>query len=194
MAIRLIDGKSEDERQRVIGALTLAFVKDPMARWMYPEPGEYLRHFPGFAAVFGGPSFANGTAWADESWGGASLWFPSGVGHDGDAVEAHFFGTIAEAKHETVGRIFEKMDEFHPEEPHWYLSIVGVDAAHQGKGLGATLLQDALRHCDEEGLIAYLESSNPANISLYERHGFQVAGEIQIDDAPLLTPMLRPAV
>jgi len=54
-------------------------------------------------------------------------------------------------------------------------------------------LKDALLRCDGEGLIAYLESSNPANISLYERHGFRVMAEIQCRDAPPLYPMLRPA-
>lgn len=60
-------------------------------------------------------------------------------------------------------------------------------------GLGAELMRDALARCDEEGLIAYLESSNPANVSLYRRHGFEVVGEIQAGDSPVSFPMLRPA-
>ena len=43
----------------------------------------------------------------------------------------------------------------------------------------------------QEGALAYLESSNPRNISLYERHGFEVMGEIQVGAGPLMTPMLR---
>ena len=45
---------------------------------------------------------------------------------------------------------------------------------------------------DAAGLPAYLESSNPRNISLYERHGFEIMGRIQVGDGPLVTPMLRP--
>ena len=44
---------------------------------------------------------------------------------------------------------------------------------------------------DAEGVVAYLESSNPRNIPLYERHGFEVMGKIQVGAAPVLTPMLR---
>ncbi|MCA1748539.1 MAG: hypothetical protein LC634_03060 [Sphingomonadales bacterium] len=40
---------------------------------------------------------------------------------------------------------------------------------------------------------AYLESSNPRNISLYLRHGFEIVGEIQHGSSPVMTPMLRPA-
>jgi len=193
MAIELVDGGSENRRQAVLGALTLAFARDPMMRWLYPEPDAYLKHFPKFAGAFGGPSFGAGTAWASDDTSAAALWFPSGVHPDGEAIESVMLGTVDKAKHETLGATLEKMDEFHPKEPHWYLAIVGVDSAHQGKGLGAQLMESGLARCDEEGLIAYLESSNPANISLYERHGFRVVGEIQIDDAPVTTPMLRPA-
>jgi hypothetical protein len=36
-----------------------------------------------------------------------------------------------------------------------------------------------------------LESSNPKNISLYLRHGFEVIGEIQVGSSPVVTPMIR---
>jgi ribosomal protein S18 acetylase RimI-like enzyme len=51
----------------------------------------------------------------------------------------------------------------------------------------------ALAKCDEAGLPAYLESSNPANISLYERHGFEVTGKIQSESSPPVHPMYRAA-
>jgi predicted GNAT family acetyltransferase len=44
---------------------------------------------------------------------------------------------------------------------------------------------------DETRTIGYLESSNPANISLYQRHGFEIMGEIRAGSAPLVTPMIR---
>ena len=44
---------------------------------------------------------------------------------------------------------------------------------------------------DEDGTPAYLESSNPVNISLYQRHGFEVLGTIQVGTSPPITPMLR---
>ena len=39
--------------------------------------------------------------------------------------------------------------------------------------------------------LAYLESTNPRNISLYLRHGFEVIREIRIGAAPPVTPMIR---
>ena len=65
--------------------------------------------------------------------------------------------------------------------------------SHQGRGLGAELMKYALARCDEEHLPAYLESSNPANISLYERHGFEIMGRIQTENSPPVHPMIRAA-
>ncbi len=86
---------------------------------------------------------------------------------------------------------FEKMEQWHPEEPHWYLPIIGVEPNAQGKGLGAELMRHAVVRCDQERALAYLESSNPRNISLYLRHGFEVMGEIRVGAGPLVTLMLR---
>lgn len=193
MAIDVVDGASEKSRQAAIHALTLGFARDPVMRWFYPSPESYLTHFPAFTEAFGGPAFDAETAWICDDSAGAALWFPNGVHPDGEAIESVLLRTVDEAKHAAVGEMLEKMDEFHPEEPHWYLAVIGVDSAQQGRGLGAQLMDGGLARCDEEGLIAYLESSNPANISLYQRHGFEVVGEIRAGDAPVVTPMLRPA-
>ena len=53
------------------------------------------------------------------------------------------------------------------------------------------MLKHALSIIDEKGLPAFLESSNPANISLYERHGFEVVGRIQVGSSPAVQPMPR---
>ena len=83
------------------------------------------------------------------------------------------------------------MAKYHPAEPLWYLPLIGVDPAHQNHGVGGALLRHALERVDREKHLAYLESSNPANIPLYERHGFEVIGTIQVGDAPPLTPIIR---
>ena len=190
----MIERLGEDDagsRAQAISTLVLAFVGDPVMRFLYPSAEGYIEHYPGFCDAFGGPAFGCGGAWT--SVGGAALWLRPGTHPDGDAIEGHLEATVASERFDTIGRVLEKMDTYHPREPHWYLSIIGVDAAHQGQGLGAKLLQTALADCDAEGLPAYLESSNPANISLYERHGFEVMGEIHIGDCPVVTPMYRPA-
>lgn len=72
------------------------------------------------------------------------------------------------------------MEKKHPNEPHWYLGVLGTEPAHQGHGLGAALMQPVLERCDREGLGAYLESSKEQNVPYYRRFGFEVTEEVRL--------------
>lgn len=176
-----------------IGTLTLAFSADPMARWSLPDPAKYLTVFPSIARAFGGSAFERGTAYIATGFVGAALWLPPGVGSDEESLTRLFDENVGNEIKEHLPGIFEQMEKFHPTESHWYLPMIGVDPAHQGAGVGSALMTEGLKAVDRDGLIAYLESSNPKNISLYERHGFEVIGEIQSGSSPVLRPMLRKA-
>jgi GNAT superfamily N-acetyltransferase len=69
--------------------------------------------------------------------------------------------------------------------------MIGVVPDKQGNGYGSALLRHALERCDSDDKLAYLESSSDKNIPLYERHGFEVLGTIQVGSSPPLFPMLR---
>ena len=99
--------------------------------------------------------------------------------------------TAAPGAREAGGAIFEQMAKYHPDEVHWYLPLIGVDPAHQRRGHGDALMRYALEQIDREKVAAYLESSNPRNLSLYRRHGFEELGTIQVGSSPAIFPMLR---
>lgn len=181
------------DESKVINTLTLAFSSDPMARWSLSDPGTYLSIFPKMAKAFGGNAFTKKSAYVADGFGGAALWLAPGEESDGETLKRLLDENANESIKDDMTVIFEKMQQFHPIEPHWYLPMIGVDPAHQGGGLGSALMTEALKAVDREGMIAYLESSNPKNIPLYERHGFEVIGEIQSGSSPVLRPMLRQA-
>jgi GNAT superfamily N-acetyltransferase len=174
-----------------IAVVTLAFSADPAARWTWSDPQQYLRHFPSFVQAFGGHAFTHGSAYYVDGYAGAALWLPPAVHPDEDALVALVKRTVPEPMHQDVFAVFDQMGHYHPREPHWYLPLIGVDPCHQGKGYGAALMQHALLPCDRDHMPAYLESTNPKNIPLYERHGFAVLGTIQVGASPPLFPMLR---
>ncbi len=57
----------------------------------------------------------------------------------------------------------------------WYLSIVAVDPAAQGQGLGRKLLEPTIAEADRVFATCYLETFTPRNLSFYERLGFAAA-------------------
>ncbi|MCM5679963.1 GNAT family N-acetyltransferase [Schlegelella sp. S2-27] len=174
-----------------IAVLALAFSTDPAARWTWPDPERYLQHFPNFATAFGGQAFAQGSAFYVDGHAGAALWLPPDVRPDDEALIALLLRTGSPQVQKDGAAVFEQMGRHHPQEPHWYLPFLGVDPLHQGKGYGAALMQHTLTLCDRDHALAYLESSNPKNIPLYERHGFELLGTIQVGTSPPIFPMRR---
>jgi ribosomal protein S18 acetylase RimI-like enzyme len=191
MTLPIIKTAIESDEAGVIDALRLAFAADPATRWVWPEPQKYLSHFSSFAKAFGGKAFAYESAHYVGNYSGAALWLPPSVHPDVEQLIALLQSTGSEDAKKYGPEIFEKMDSYHPKEPHWYLPLLGVDPFYHGKGFGSALLQHALAKCDQDSEFAYLESSNPQNIPLYERHGFELLGTIRINTSPSIFPMLR---
>jgi GNAT superfamily N-acetyltransferase len=186
-----IRSATRDEMPQVIAAIAAAFLTDPLARFAWPAPYDHLRGMPAAAREFAGASFEHRTAYVSGDFCGAALWLPPGVHPNGEALEKVFRDTAKPAHLDDLLATFEKMEQSHPDAPHWYLPVIGVEPHAQGKGLGAELMRHAVARCDQEGTLAYLESSNRRNISLYLRFGFEVIGEIRVGAAPVVTPMLR---
>lgn len=181
------------ERAPVMDPLSLAFSTDPAVRYMFPTAATYLASFNRLAAAMAGSALAADTAWIADDGAAAALWLAPGAEADKDAIIALVGEAVAPERQVVLGELGDLMDEFHPAEPHWYLSMIGVDPSRQGQGLGSALLKAGLARCDAEGLPAYLESSSPKNVPLYERHGFEAIGLIKPGDHPGLIPMYRPA-
>jgi len=191
MAEQVVKTAAASDEASVIAVMTLAFSTDPAARWAWPDPRQYLRHFPDFVKTLGGGALAHGSAYYVDGFAGAAMWLPPGVGPDEDVLLDLFQRTAYPPVRQDVFAVFEQMGRYHPREPHWFLPFIGVDPLRQGQGVGAALMQHALAPCDRDRTLAYLESSNPKNIPLYERYGFGLLGTIQVGTSPPIFPMLR---
>lgn len=181
------------EEQPAADVIVVAFAADPMTRWTWPDLRVYLKAMPRLVRAFGGKAYGCGSADCVGDHAGAALWLPPGVEPDRDVLAEVVQTTLTPEQLERAMAVFEQMAAYHPQEPHWYLPLIGVDPAYQGKGLGDALMAHALARCDRDHMPAYLESSNPRNISLYRRHGFEPLGEIRAGTSPPLVPMLRRA-
>lgn len=181
---------SSAHRQRAIRTILLGFSADPLMRWFWPDPNTYFEA-ESTMDLLAGDGVDLGAALEVNGFSGVALWLPPGYELEDDPVIAAFQSSVAQDRQENLFQMFAAIDEYHPKYPHWYLSMIAIDPFCQGQGLGSALMKHAVARCDAEGLPAFLESSNPRNISLYERYGFEPMGQIQIGDSPLVTPMLR---
>ncbi|WP_064681767.1 GNAT family N-acetyltransferase [Rhizobium bangladeshense] len=179
------------EEDLAVETVVLAFAADPMARWTWPHAHQYLAAMPRMIRAFASSAFSNGSAFSIDSYAGTALWLPPGVHSDEERLGEVLESSVAPSLAPETTAIFEQMATYHPKEPHWYLPLIGVDPAHQGKGHGDALMEYALARCDRDHAPAYLESSNPRNIPFYRRYGFEPLGAIQVGSSPTLVPMLR---
>jgi ribosomal protein S18 acetylase RimI-like enzyme len=174
-----------------VETVVLAFAGDPVARWTWSRSNRYLSSMPRLIRAFAGQAFARGSAYCTDDYAGAALWLPPGVHPDEQQLGLVIQETVESSRLDESSAMFEQMAKYHPSEPHWYLPLIGVDPPYQGKGHGDALMSYALARSDRDGVPAYLESTNPRNISLYRRHGFEPLGAIQVGSSPTMVPMLR---
>jgi ribosomal protein S18 acetylase RimI-like enzyme len=179
------------DQNAAIGAIVAAFRGDPVAQWFYPDPQQYDEVFPRFVRILAEAAFAHGNVYCTEDYSAAALWLPPGVHPDEKAVAAIVDATIPRSSQPAVAALLEQMEHGHPDEPHWYLPMIGVVPEKQRHGYGSALLKASLERCDAEDRLAYLEASTIKSVPLYERHGFQVVGRIQVASSPPLFSMIR---
>jgi ribosomal protein S18 acetylase RimI-like enzyme len=185
---------TQTDLPRVTEILRAAFRNDPLWSWVFPDPDKlavWWRFLIGSALRYPWVFVADDHV-------AASVWIPAGGSEltpsEEDEVEP-LLEELLGARAAMALELLERFDAAHPgERPHYYLSLLGVQPDRRGAGFGMGLLAENLARIDAEGVPAYLESSNPANLRRYERLGFQRIGEFSTpDDSHTVTTMWREA-
>jgi ribosomal protein S18 acetylase RimI-like enzyme len=183
---------SRDDEERAFAVISMAFISDPVSRWFFPDPVTFFRYFQPFAVALGGAALDRGTAWATDDGSGVVLWMPPGVHPDEKTMASIVEAGLRDIPYvEDISGLVEEQLKVHPTFDHMYLPFIAVDPAKQGSGTGSALLSHSAKVCDELGLPAYLEATTPRSRALYERHGFEVTGEVQFGSSPPMWAMLR---
>lgn len=176
-----------------------AFFDDPVFEWLLPDEEMRRKHLHRvFATMTRHHHLAHGgveVATDGPGIGAAALWDPPDRWRESrraELAQIPMFMRVFGFRAAPGRRLQELMKRAHPEEPHWYLAVIGSDPSVRGQGFGQVLMRSRLQRCDAEYCPAYLESSKPENVPYYQRFGFTVTGEIKVPDGgPTLWPMWR---
>jgi GNAT superfamily N-acetyltransferase len=176
----------EDQIDIAAGVLARAFQLDPPMVYVWPDATVRARVLPSlmkafvtYGSMFGEPLTTSGKPEA------VALWLPlddlsetperdhrAGIDQIPAMLGAEAFARFLHIA-TTVGR-FHKLSA--PGE-HLYLSILGVEPSRQGQGLGSALIRPMLERADAAGLPCYLDTFQPRNVPLYQKHGFKITIE-----------------
>jgi GNAT superfamily N-acetyltransferase len=179
--------------------LARAFYDDPVMIWLLAdEKARTAQLYRLFATMTRHHHLARGgveVACGGPGIAAAALWDPPNQWQEmrrGQLAMTPTFVRVFGLRSMQGRAVQELMKRAHPEEPHWYLGVIGSDPSVRGKGFGQVLMASRLDRVDAEHAPAYLESTKHENIAYYQRFGFEVAGEIVLPDGgPTMWPMWR---
>jgi hypothetical protein len=104
---------------------------------MYPEPRQYLTHYPTFVRLYAGAAFDRGSVHAVEGREGYSMWLPPGVHSDEQGLADLLRHSVESTRLAEIFDLVEQMASYQPAEPHWFLPLIGVDPISRGRGHGS---------------------------------------------------------
>ena len=160
-----------------------AFSDDMMIRWPMPEASPAM--LQELFRVILTPYVESGVLWKIGGGDGAAAWLPPEVTERFDEIEQAARVAINPLTSDDGVRyatFWDWLGDHLPSEPCWFLDLVAVAPAAQGRGLGRTLVLHGLELARTQGCPAFLETSTPRNVPFYESLGFRVVDEQQAPD------------
>lgn len=183
---------SDRHVQDAASVLVRAFVDDPGLLFVLPDEAERTRLAPLLARA--GVRFAVRCGFPlayAEPVRGVALWFPPDAPTPSekdlaDAGIAAAPGLMGDPAWKRLKTLLDHVDALHPAmapEPHWYLTVLGVDPDVQRQGVGEALMRPIFDKADRDGVCCYLEAPTDGNARYYSRRGFDVVGDTTIPDS-----------
>lgn len=162
-------------------SLARAFDDDPVFEYVMPPSKRRSHKMERFFQLIAPAHLHHGHVYVSPAVEGCAMWDPPGCWRLRWQAQLRMaLPMIRLYGRRSLGLLsdYQRLEHHHARHPpHWYLSMLGTDPDHQGKGIGASLLAPVLAICDRDGVGAYLESSKASNVPYYERFGFRVVEE-----------------
>jgi ribosomal protein S18 acetylase RimI-like enzyme len=189
---------SPSDLPAIDACLTSAFFEDPLwGTWAFPDIASRQERLRRLMHAWSSAALCHPWAWVSENTAALALWLPPGEPEMTAAQETAFQQLILDLfgrRADELNELFNLFDQHHPrEEPHYYLSLWATHRDHAGRGLGGALIRENLALIDSERMPAYVESSNPVNVPLYEALGFRRRAQFGVASGPVITTLWREA-
>jgi GNAT superfamily N-acetyltransferase len=189
---------TSEDLPAVTACLASAFYDDPVwGRWTFPEQATRRARVYELMGFWTAGALRFPWVRMTDHAEAVAVWTPPGESDMTAEEEARLAARIVELLGARAGEVNDLIDSFaahHPQEPpHYYLGLWGTHRDHAGRGIGTALIEDNLARIDAEGMPAYLESTNPANLPRYEALGFAPTETFGPAGGPVITTMWREA-
>lgn len=180
------------DAEKIAAMFSRAFLSDPLFVHLFPDDNTrrkssyYTFRFIVRYAIAKGYVYAT-----SEELEGAASWLLSEM-IDLSLWDQLKYGGLAMLSNQSSNSIKRQMSvsaymtRIHHQivsEKHLYLSTIGVESIHQGKGFGSELVTSMLQGKQGSGLKCYLDTHCEKNMLLYKKLGFRVVHKAPIPDS-----------
>ena len=180
--VRQATGADLGVAARVLG---LAFETYPWTRWSIPDV-DYEQRLERLQYLYLGHALTHGLVLVDEQLRSVAAFLPPDAPEPGPDMQIEVLELLGSRATALIDLSLPQ-----PKGPAWTLATVGVDPAHQGKGLGTAVASEGLTRIDREAGAVVLETSDERNVRLYGRLGFLVTDTTVIPGGPTVHSMRR---
>ena len=188
-------------RGRVVDTVVRAFVDDPAFRYFFPDDATYAHEAGAFAGWLFDRRVTRGTVWVADDGAAVAMWeSPRPVAGSSDGPEPEL--TIPDDVRRRLDHYEHQVSTLLPAQPYWYLGVLATAPEQTGRGLARTVMRAGLARAFADGLPSVLETTNAANLALYQHLGWSVRDSTVVDTMtvwvlthpptpPVLTPTAR---
>jgi GNAT superfamily N-acetyltransferase len=170
------------DRARIVDCLVDAFTGDPFFRTLWPDDRGYRTAAREWFTADVRQLADHGAFWLTGDGTGVTCW----VAPEADVAAPGEFDELQAIVDRTAGgrgagamAVLEAADDTAPDRPCWMCIYVAVRPGHQGRGLGGRLVAPRLAEADLASRPVHLASTNPRNLTFYERLGFRTLAVVQ---------------
>lgn len=181
---------NESEFGTLSQSLGRAFMEDPIWTAYVPDPEERKKMLPLMFEFLMHLGNRYGEVWSpDQSLGGVAIWFPRKTADTG-FFHMLFTGLVFKSlklmkEHgKTMQKLQKEMKVISKDRrrimkgrDYLYLTCIGVDPEHQGKGQGGAILKHLFDQSKKKGVPVYLETETENNVKMYKSYGFEIIEE-----------------
>ncbi|MEO1451340.1 MAG: GNAT family N-acetyltransferase [Bacteroidota bacterium] len=176
---------TRQDKARVIDILVTAFDQDPQIQWYIGKgPGRQRRLYTLMEFAFE-EGMARNAVFLSEDRNGVSIWRKTTATPFSWPfmwLYVKFTMVFGLKRIKAITAMEDNIKSRYPtSNPFWYLWLLAVAPEGQGKGVSSQLLRPHLHSADKQEVPVYLETSKLRNVSIYQRKGFEVYDEMELD-------------
>jgi ribosomal protein S18 acetylase RimI-like enzyme len=185
---------------RIAATLTIALADSRWTRWALPDDGRMQRLTRLHELDAGHRGVSTGSAWVTDDVTAVAVWEPppgtpgtSDLAADVRAALDRELPYLAAGRASVVAETAALVTAARPDDPHWWLTHLGVRPTSRRQGLAAAVLAPTLVRCDAEGVLAAVAVFNWGNVRFLRGFGFEVTTTTRTADDELpLWVLARP--